>query len=345
MNSETGVSIIQGQPQILEELDENEIKTLTDIFNDVNLILNKNLIENNNINDMKRKDFEDIIKNIEKELNPRKLSKENLKKLKNYQNLINKIISPASRFKTQKSTFIKAMENGEWILIDGIESAPAQIAEKISSLCGDNPELDLIECGPDFCYSMIEKEGYKKIHPEFRIFITYNPNSAKNTTIIEQTLLTKCISFGLPPMDSKTDYSSQIFYSSLKKAGYNKNLSENIAPRLANVHNLVLKDSIENTDKYCGEVQMTGRKIIFITKEFFDKDNSIEEQIVDGIRTFYYLGYNDDKELTILKDKIVTEFTKDTGNFKLNKVNIEDLYKPLLIMLREIQLYCINSIY
>jgi hypothetical protein len=113
MNSETGVSIIQGQPQIMEELEENEIKTLTEIFNDVNLILNKNLIENNNINDIKRKDFEDIIKNIEKQLNSIKLSKEILKKLKNYQNLINKIISPASRFKTQKSKFIKAIEKGE----------------------------------------------------------------------------------------------------------------------------------------------------------------------------------------------------------------------------------------
>ena len=41
----------------------------------------------------------------------------------------------------------------------------------------------------------------------------------------------------------------------------------------------------------------------------------------------------------------MTEFRKDTENFKLNKVNIEDLYKPLLIMLREIHLYCINSIY
>ena len=90
---------------------------------------------------------------------------------------------------------------------------------------------------------------------------------------------------------------------------------------------------------------MTGRKIIFITKEFFDKSNSIEDQIVDGLRTFYYLGYNDDKELPKLKDKIVTEFRKDTENFKLNKVNIEDLYKPLLIMLREIQLYCINNMY
>ena len=41
----------------------------------------------------------------------------------------------------------------------------------------------------------------------------------------------------------------------------------------------------------------------------------------------------------------MTEFRKDTENFKSNELNIEDLHKPLLIMLREIQLYCINSIY
>ena len=345
MNSETGVSIIQGQPQIMEELDEKEIKILTEMFDDINKILDKELIESGNIRDMKRKDFENIIKLVDNELNSKKIPKENLKKLKKYQNLINKIISPASRFKTQKSTFIKAMETGEWILIDGIESAPPQIPEKISSLCGDNPELDLIECGPEFCYSMIEKEGYKKIHQDFRIFITYNPNSSKNANIIEQTLLTKCISFGLPPIDSKIEYSSQIFYSSLKNAGYNKTLSENLAPRLAGVHNLVLKDSIENTDKYCGEVHLTGRKIIFVCKEFFDSSNSLEEQIVDGIRTFYYLGYNDINELPNLKEKVVNEFRKNVENFKSNELNIEDLHKPLLIMLRDIQLFCINNMY
>ena len=75
MNSETGISIIQGQPQIMEELDENEINKLSKIFSDINIILNKELIENRNIGDMKRKDFEEIINLIEKELNPNKLSK------------------------------------------------------------------------------------------------------------------------------------------------------------------------------------------------------------------------------------------------------------------------------
>ena len=55
-----------------------------------------------------------------------------------------------------------------------------------SSLCRDNPELDLIECWPEFCFSLKEKNGYKKINKEFRILITYNPSESKNSTIIEQ---------------------------------------------------------------------------------------------------------------------------------------------------------------
>ena len=342
MNSETEDNIIYGQPLIMERLDENEIVYLTQIFDSVNNIVNKDLIYNKGIFDLKRKDFENIIKTIDDELNTQQFSIGNMIKLKNYKYLINKIISPPSRFKIQKSTFIKSMENGDWILIDGIESAPPQVAEKISSLCGDNPELDLIECGPEFCYSLKEKKGYKKINKEFRIFITYNPSESKNSTIIEQALLRKCITFCLPSIDSKLDYSSHIFYSSLKKAGYDKFLRENLAPRLSKVHSLVLEDSIINTEKYCGNVQITGRKIIFITKEFNDKKYTIEEQIVDAFRFFYYFGYNDTKYLPNFKQRIISKFKEDVEGFKSNDLNIEEMHRPLLNLLRNIQIFCIK---
>ena len=41
MNSETGVNIITGQPEIMEKLDENEIIRLAQIIADVNKIVNK----------------------------------------------------------------------------------------------------------------------------------------------------------------------------------------------------------------------------------------------------------------------------------------------------------------
>ena len=343
MNSETGVNIITGQPEISENLDDNEIELLLKNFEEINNITKKNLIETIDIPNLKRVDYNNIIILIDNEIKTGQISEENKNKLKAYKSSINKIISPASRFKTQKSTFIKSMEDGDWILLDGIESAPPQIAEKISSLCGDNPEIDLIECGPKFCYSLKEKEGYNKINKEFRIFITYNPSEGKNASIIEENLLTKCITFCLPPMDSKLDYSSQIFYSSLKKAGYNDFLSENLSPRLSNVHSFVLNDSINNTDKYCGNVQITGRKIIFVSKEFNDKNNLIEEQIVDGLRSTYYLGYNDSNNLKNFKDSIVSEFKKEVKPFKSNEFNIKNFHRHLLKELRDIQIFCLGN--
>ena len=91
MNSETGVNIITGQPEIMENLDEDEINILAQIFVEVNKIVNKILIENANIINLKRKDFNNIIKSINKEIKEGKYSEEEQIKLKNYKNLINKI--------------------------------------------------------------------------------------------------------------------------------------------------------------------------------------------------------------------------------------------------------------
>ena len=41
--------------------------------------------------------------------------------------------------------FIKAMEEGYWVLIERIESAPEEIGEILSGLCGLNPEFTLNE--------------------------------------------------------------------------------------------------------------------------------------------------------------------------------------------------------
>lgn len=73
----------------------------------------------------------------------------------------------------EDSAFIQAMTNGDWVLLDGIESAPKELFEKISSLCAEDPFLDLFEKGPSFRYSRTAG-GKLKIHDNFHLFITYN---------------------------------------------------------------------------------------------------------------------------------------------------------------------------
>ena len=112
---------------------------------------------------------------------------------------------------------ITALKNGNWVLIDNIQFASPQIIEIISGLCGKNPFLDLIEKGEDFYFSS-EENSKNKIHKDFRIFITVDPSYSINSNIIDQTLRPKCISFNLPSLDSKLEYSAQIFHSSLKNS-------------------------------------------------------------------------------------------------------------------------------
>ena len=52
---------------------------------------------------------------------------------------------PINKFIEGKSMFIKAMEEGYWVLIESIESAPEEIGEILSGLCGLNPEFTLNE--------------------------------------------------------------------------------------------------------------------------------------------------------------------------------------------------------
>lgn len=63
---------------------------------------------------------------------------------------IGKIIIPANRFTNDcDSAFVISLKNGSWDLFGGIESFLPQLSEKISTLAGEEPELDLYETGKE----------------------------------------------------------------------------------------------------------------------------------------------------------------------------------------------------
>ena len=68
---------------------------------------------------------------------------------------------PANRFFPSKSVIIKSLEKGEWVLFDGIESAPEEISEKCSSLNGKNGKLDLYDLGVNNSYARVKKKMKK----------------------------------------------------------------------------------------------------------------------------------------------------------------------------------------
>lgn len=63
--------------------------------------------------------------------------------------------------------------------------APSQIPEKITPLCGENPELSIYESGKGIYITSDD------IKPNFQLFIIYNPFN-KGSKILDQILFNKC---------------------------------------------------------------------------------------------------------------------------------------------------------
>ena len=282
-------------------------------------------------------------------------SLENLsKKLEKIRQRINELIQPAKRFHNIKSTFIKAMERGEWILLDGIELSPPEIAEKISSLCdyGDNQEFDLVECGEGYYFTRKKLPNSNQIHEDFRLFITYNPTSQIESKQIDPVLLNKCAQFTLPPIDSKPEYSAQLLLGSLTKA-YPKEFRLYVSKRTADMHDFVRKESINDKDSFAGDSLITARRLKFVINEYLDyaKDTdkespmkNIYQPIHDSLFYYYYLSHIDKecKKDNSFKDKMIKEFLKipDADQF-LNlwyeDLVINDKYTDLFTYLRNVQ--------
>ena len=87
--------------------------------------------------------------------------------------------------------------------------APSQIPEKITPLCGENPEINIYESGKDINITS------KDIKKNFLLFIIYNPFN-KGSKILEPVLFNKCVSFTLPSIDQSLLDSANTIYNSIK---------------------------------------------------------------------------------------------------------------------------------
>ncbi len=96
-----------------------------------------------------------------------------------------------------KSQFIKAIENGWWVLLDGVNSAPSEVVERLNSLLEERPMLSLYEHadGDVLTYD-------NGIHQDFRFFATANIYR-KNSSKLSSAFLNRMVRIWLPRMDSE----------------------------------------------------------------------------------------------------------------------------------------------
>ena len=175
---------------------------------------------------------------------------------------------------------MKAVEEGEWILLDGIENAPSSIIEKVTLLCGEKPELNLYETGK------------KPIHPKegFHLFMTYNPERINRNESIPNNLLDKCLIYYLDSFMNNEQSISQIIYGFLVNSNYSTNtdLLLDISSRISGVHNKI-KTELEKESERISE-----RTVIKFCKNWgIPKENMIglPADIKNNFLYFYFLQF------------------------------------------------------
>lgn len=128
VNNDTGISTLTGQFAPSSSLSSDDISEITNCLNtlctkeDLKSEITKilNIDEPETWNPIKLKTIEEII-----------FSSHHKEVFSDEINLLRSKRSFLSHLKQEDSAFIKAMQNGHWILLDGIESAPKELFEKL----------------------------------------------------------------------------------------------------------------------------------------------------------------------------------------------------------------------
>ena len=103
--------------------------------------------------------------------------------------------------KFREGPLLKAMESGDWIVIEDIHLAN-DVMESLNSLCEENPTLKVLAGNEEITYSMRPKKGERRIHEAFRIFFTISDNTLKHFT---GPFLSRCVIVYCDPISTQAN--------------------------------------------------------------------------------------------------------------------------------------------
>lgn len=90
----------------------------------------------------------------------------------------------AGSFEWQESLLVKAIKNGDWVLLKNCNTCPSAVLDRINSLLEPNGKLLINERG------LVDGETYIVApHPDFRIIFSYSPQSGE----VSRALRNRCI--------------------------------------------------------------------------------------------------------------------------------------------------------
>ena len=356
MNSDSDISMLAEQLVLNDEISQKDIQKIKKALAD--LIIDERI----------KSQIEDVLK-IDVQ-NPKTLNPKSLKKLLEYikdiestlpenyipdikeaTSIIKDVMNPVNRFEHKESAFVHALRNGEWVLIDGIEYAPSEIADKISLLCGDNTELNLFEYEHEFFFSKSKNSSSKnRIHDNFHLFITFNPNAMGISQKTNLSFLAKSLTFSLPAIDDRIENSAQLLHGSLINLKYPPEISKELAARFASMHQFAKLESQKNPGNFAGNIQFNARTIKFAIMFFAyrnqqannDSSFNIARLISLSIKSFYWNSYTNINNTNDFQKNCMLTFKKNPSDELLSYIQIGDMTpemrnKNILILLRNIQ--------
>ena len=126
-----------------------------------------------------------------------------------YEQLKNLTGIKKTNFNFKLSALVRAMKEGDWILLDDINFAPQEI-EGLMSLLEEDPTLKIYENDPVLFFTkdkkkIINKDSDFEIHPNFRLIMT----TSKDTNI-SQAIKSRCLCLQIKPFKKPKDYADLI---------------------------------------------------------------------------------------------------------------------------------------
>ena len=267
--------------------------------NEIETTVNKLLENQEDVNKLNLK--EKIKKLIESNLDYKKNEQKELENLKSKYKFIH-------RFKYEKSRMLKAVEEGEWVLLDGIENATASIIEKITLLCGDKPELNLYE------------NGQNPIQPNegFHLFMTYNSERINHNDYVSSLLLDKCLIYYLDSFINNEQSLSQIIDGFLVNSNYSTDpdLLSAISSRISNIHKNIVNNLGNDNER------ISERTIINFCKNLslYEDKNNFPMLVKNNFLYFYFPSSDIEKFNQIINnyiDEKGIDFTPLAKNFRI----------------------------
>ena len=343
MNSDVGMSLFTRDSIINKSLSTKDKRKLGELILQVKDLLKLDEKDYVDVSNLSVPQYKKIIKEINsKILNLKDKDKNNLELLIKVKKQISLIISPVNQLQYKESDFIRALREGEWVLIDGIESAPNQIIEKLISLCGDNPELNIYETGKGIYFNKNGGDNIEKIHENFHLFITCNP-SKEAAKKIDKSLFSKCMTFTSPQIDSKVEDGALVLFSRLRN--YNNddiNILLNLSSRLSSFHNFCLKESQKNPFNFAGRIPITPNYLLFISNIFNNsKNESYDNKIYYSLDNYWKSVSNDSIKQDFQHNSLI-KFLDEPFELKTKQTLIEKL-KDILIIIKNAQIIILNN--